>query len=216
MTDFDKTYRILNQIGYTENEVKTYLALLKKQKCSPAEVARMSGLPRRKVYDILQSLEAKGGCIQLNGVRKLYQPVDPDILLGKAENEVELLRTTATEVKADLAGIFKQAIEPDAKIDYITVMKDPIQIIKKYMELFAESRSEILLFSVDPVLETSLSRMDKQMKKEMVKNHSPLEAIRERKVLVHSITGLDNLSEDIVREAAGIFRICADSSLTKF
>ena len=51
---------LLNKIGLTEAESKTYLSLLRYGSSSGYEVSKVSGVPRSKIYNILETLVTKG------------------------------------------------------------------------------------------------------------------------------------------------------------
>ncbi|MCD4848202.1 MAG: hypothetical protein K8R76_08430, partial [Candidatus Aegiribacteria sp.] len=82
---------IFSYIDLVPGEVKVYLALLKKKNCTPAEVAKISGLKRTKVYDLLTSLEKKGACTLLQSTQKIYEPVDPEFLMEKLNKRLSLI-----------------------------------------------------------------------------------------------------------------------------
>ncbi len=70
--------KILEEIGLTPGEIKTYLALLKLGSASTGPIAKESQVSRSKLYSILDKLEKKGlaSHIQRNGVT-YFQAVEP-------------------------------------------------------------------------------------------------------------------------------------------
>ena len=56
----DKSYDFLINIGFTLNEAKVYLALVKFRLLNGYEVAKESGVSRSLVYDVLNRLVTKG------------------------------------------------------------------------------------------------------------------------------------------------------------
>lgn len=53
-------YKTLKKFGLTENEAKVYLESLKKEETSPFELAKLTGIPRTTVYDVVMGLSLKG------------------------------------------------------------------------------------------------------------------------------------------------------------
>src|SRR5215469_8371558 len=50
----------LVRLGLTRYEARAYVALVRRDASTPAEVARMAGVPKPRIYDVLQSLVGKG------------------------------------------------------------------------------------------------------------------------------------------------------------
>lgn len=204
MDEFRKTYEVLKQIGFTENEVRAYMALLQKEQCTPAEVGHISGLPRKKVYDILKSLEAKGGCVQLNTARRFYMPTNPEIITLRVNQAIESIRESAVDVKAEMAQLYKHAIEADAGVDYITYLKDPVQIAEKVINLTANSKEEILVFSRSSVLAGKIKKFDKKVLENLDrKDQIAQETIRKMKVKHYTITCLRDLNINYIKDFTG-------------
>lgn len=90
------TTELLQQLGFSEYEARTYLALLQRNPLNGYELAKVSGLPRANIYAVLQKLEDRGAVVRLdmpNGAR--YAPVTPAELTGRiASRFEEVLRAT--------------------------------------------------------------------------------------------------------------------------
>ncbi len=73
--------QILEEIGFTRNEIKIYLALLKLGASTTGKIIESTGLHRAIVYDTLEKLLKKGivsFVIQNN--RKVFKAYDPERL----------------------------------------------------------------------------------------------------------------------------------------
>lgn len=87
--------KILEQIGLTPGEIKTYLALLKIGQSSTGAIAKESQVSRSKLYNILDKLEKKGlaSHVEKNGVTN-FQAAEPakikDYLKDKEEEIKDL------------------------------------------------------------------------------------------------------------------------------
>ena len=73
-------------------ETKVWLALLSKGISSAGEIAEISGVPRSRTYDVLESLEKRGFVIQKLGKPVKYIAVKPEIVIEKLKNNT----TTST------------------------------------------------------------------------------------------------------------------------
>jgi sugar-specific transcriptional regulator TrmB len=82
----------LQQIGFSEYEAKTYLALLKENPATGYQISKNSGVPRSMVYEVLSRLHARGAVLETIEKRATYyRPLPPDILLDQYQNEIQNL-----------------------------------------------------------------------------------------------------------------------------
>lgn len=77
----------LQVLGMTEWESRAYLALLKESPATGYGIAKLSGVPRAKVYEVLASLERKGAVEVARGEPLQYRPVPPDELIKRARTD---------------------------------------------------------------------------------------------------------------------------------
>ena len=68
-------------------ETKVWLALLSKGVASAGEIAEMSGVPRSRTYDVLESLEKAGFAISKLGKPVKYIAVKPTTVVEKTKNK---------------------------------------------------------------------------------------------------------------------------------
>jgi sugar-specific transcriptional regulator TrmB len=78
----------LQVLGITEWESRAYFALLEDSPSSGYGVAKRSGVPRAKVYEVLAALERKGAVHVAHGEPRLYGPVPPKDLIARARERV--------------------------------------------------------------------------------------------------------------------------------
>ena len=88
-------------------ETKVWLALLSKGISSAGEIAELSGVPRSRTYDVLESLEKRGFVIQKLGKPVKYIAVKPEIVIEKLKNNT----TTHAEEKIKTLSNLKDTIE---------------------------------------------------------------------------------------------------------
>lgn len=88
-------------------ETKVWLALLGKGSASAGEIATISGVPRSRTYDVLESLEKKGFAIVKLGKPVKYLGVKPKIILEKLKNNIRI----NAEEKVKSLGTLKETQE---------------------------------------------------------------------------------------------------------
>ena len=70
-------------------EVKIWTALLSRGLASAGELADISGVPRSRCYDVLESLEKKSFVIMKIGKPIKYLAVDPDAILERVKQDIK-------------------------------------------------------------------------------------------------------------------------------
>lgn len=81
------TKKLKDYFGLNIYETKVWLALIKKGIASAGEIAVISGVPRSRTYDVLESLEKQGFAIQKIGKPVKYIAVKPSIIIEKLKND---------------------------------------------------------------------------------------------------------------------------------
>jgi len=101
----DEPVQILRQLGFAEYEARAYVGLLRRSPLTGYELARLSGVPRADIYDVLRRLEDRGAVVRVDaegGVR--YAPVAPDELVARLHSRyhdlIEDARRTLAQVRA--------------------------------------------------------------------------------------------------------------------
>jgi sugar-specific transcriptional regulator TrmB len=144
----------LTRLGLTTYEARAYVALLGRGSFAAAEVARHSGLPRQRIYDVLASLVERGLATARPGRVVKYAAVPPDQALGRLleaqRRELVDMERAAAAMTADLAPAFAAGREHTDPLDYIEVLRDARAISERFAELQASVQEEILVFTKPP------------------------------------------------------------------
>jgi sugar-specific transcriptional regulator TrmB len=77
----------LQQVGLNEYEAKTYLALINVHLSTATQVSEKSGVPRTKIYSVLESLSGKGWIRVYSGVPLLFKAVAPASVFEKVKED---------------------------------------------------------------------------------------------------------------------------------
>lgn len=191
-------------LSFTEYEARAYIALLRKSASSPTEVAEVSGIRRNQIYDVLKSLEQKGGVILLKGSKKLYEPVKPNLLIRKAMKELERntedLKESIAVAEDKLTGIGKDIQEITDDVDYVRMLKDPDVIAEEIIHQFSIMTEEYLLFSANISLRESMFHRDHRIMDDYDARFLQVmdDAIRKRGVVFRVINTLDDLNHKFI------------------
>jgi sugar-specific transcriptional regulator TrmB len=135
-------------------ETKVWLALLGKGVASAGEIAEISGVPRSRTYDVLESLEKQGFAISKIGKPAKHIAVKPSIILEKlknntvkeAEDKVDLLSNLKnTSEYTELEGIYTTGIKPVRHEDLSGSLKGKSTIYNHARELLENAKKEVVI-----------------------------------------------------------------------
>lgn len=149
----------LIELGLNTYEAKVYLSMLGKNSITASDASKMSGVPRQRIYDILNTLQLKGLCLEKPGKVLKYKATEPKEALismlveknKKFQRELEKQRELALKISKKLENGNK--IEVNEPMEFIEIYRNPNQILRKYDELLLESENEILNIAKLPYLQ---------------------------------------------------------------
>ncbi|OHD63557.1 MAG: hypothetical protein A2176_07175 [Spirochaetes bacterium RBG_13_51_14] len=128
----------LMDIGYSEYEARAYVALVRSNPATAYEIARLSGIPTSKIYEVLARLADKGVVSSIDAdTKKRYVPLPPDEFIEGRRNRLE---TTLDLLKEDLASV---TAAPDASI--VWNINDYNFLMEKASRMVQGARSNLLI-----------------------------------------------------------------------
>lgn len=138
--------KLLNQIGLTEGESKVYLALLQHGEISGYEAAKLSGVPRSKIYNLLEALISKGYIMysEIDGNYR-YAAIEMEEVAERVERET---KETLCTLKSELKDYRKET-----DMDAIWHIREYGNVIAKCRSLIKHTKKELLLQIWDEELE---------------------------------------------------------------
>jgi sugar-specific transcriptional regulator TrmB len=140
----------LTQLGLSEYEAKAYIALLKESPSSAYEIAKNSGIPTSKIYEVIRRLESRHMIQSIHGERsRMFVPVPPEEFI---ENFRTAMEESLYAVKSELSD-FKVGIDTS----YTWHIKDYETFILRAKRMLDTSREAVLLSLWHPEIE-ALSR----------------------------------------------------------
>lgn len=150
----DLVKRIREYFGLNIYETKVWVALLSKGIASAGEVAELSGVPRSRTYDVLESLEKRGFAIIKIGKPVKYIAVKPTEVIEKIKsntlNEAQervksLVNLKDTQEYNELEQIYTSGIDPIKSQDITGALRGRSNIISKLREMFDNANKEVFV-----------------------------------------------------------------------
>lgn len=135
-------------------ETKVWLALLGKGSASAGDIATISGVPRSRTYDVLESLEKKGFAIVKIGKPVKYLGIKPKMVIEKLKNNAtkkaedkifSLSNIKETDEFLELEGLYKQGIVPIKREDLSASLKGKANISNYLKDLLQNAKKEVMI-----------------------------------------------------------------------
>jgi sugar-specific transcriptional regulator TrmB len=135
-------------------EAKVWMALLKKGVASAGEVATLSGIPRSRTYDVLETLEKRGFAMAKLEKPVKYVGVKPKIILEKMKNSirkeaeekmVELSNVKNSDEFTKLEELYHEAINPVRREDLSASLKGRQNITNQLKDVIQNAKEEVII-----------------------------------------------------------------------
>src|SRR3954452_18166616 len=144
----------LSRLGLTSYEARAYVALTSRGRATAAEIARLAGLTRPRIYDVVETLVGRGFAVARPGRPLLYSAVAPSDavarLLDERRSQLGQLEREAADAIERLTPRFAAGRVETDPLDYIEVLREPGALATRFAELQAGVEREILIFTKPP------------------------------------------------------------------
>jgi HTH-type transcriptional regulator, sugar sensing transcriptional regulator len=145
----------LVRLGLTLYEARAYVALVRREASTPAEVARLAGVPRPRIYDVLESLAGKGLAGNRPGRTVKFVATPPERvtaqLMDSHRERVAALEDDARELVDELRPAYQDSTRYTDPLDYIEVIRSPDAVAARFDDLQQSVETEMLIFAKPPV-----------------------------------------------------------------
>nr|WP_084699966.1 helix-turn-helix domain-containing protein [Streptacidiphilus anmyonensis] len=150
----DRRAADLEELGLTNYEARVYLALIRRDVFTAAEVAREAGVPRQRVYDVLEGLIRRQLAVLHPGRVAGYSAVAPDTaverLIEQQRRSLGRLERLSSELARELGPTFDNGRTHTDPLDYVEVLRDSADISERFARLQTTAERELLSFSKPP------------------------------------------------------------------
>lgn len=155
-------------------EAKVWAALLSRGTATAGELADMSGVPRSRSYDVLESLEKKGFVIMKLGKPIKYLALQPEEIVKRSKSKVEdkakedlenLDKVKGTEMFDELNLLFKQGIEKIDPSELAGLLKSRKNIYDHLKSVISTANESIVLVTTADGLARKADALKSSLKK---------------------------------------------------
>lgn len=149
---FDK----LQKFGLNLYEAKAYASMLKIGTANAYKVSKESGIPRARIYDVLETLTKRGLAMMEESSEgsKLYTPVPSKVFLEKTKKEWENDFEDVTNALSELET------EADKQDIYVFTVKGKENIISYCRQLLKEANQYVMISMWDQMYELLLPELE--------------------------------------------------------
>lgn len=152
----------LCKLGLSSYQAKVYSALASLGPAGVAEIQRVSGVPRTKIYEILQQLLTLGAVEFQSGRPVIYNALSPNVLVDRMRNTFLNAADQATRLLTEIRQIDKNESEAMA-----WTVKGNIAVNQKAMQTIASAKEKLLMVEPYPprLIKSASSIIRSQQKK---------------------------------------------------
>jgi predicted transcriptional regulator len=143
-------------LGLTQYAARAYVALVARDRYTAAELARASGVPRQRIYDVLNALSERGLVTVRPGPVVRYAAVDPEAAVGRMmeahRSAYEQRERASAELVDQLAPLWMRGRSEDDPLDYVEVIRERELLGERFAELQSTARHQLLTLAKMPYL----------------------------------------------------------------
>lgn len=153
--EFNGLVEKLSQLGFTTYEARAYLTLMKHHPVTGYELAKHSGVPPSKIYEVIAKLLDRSIISPLSGKPTKYIPQDNKIFLKNLRTNFQ---NTLDYLERNLPTL------DSPTFDYVWNVTDRDDLLFQAKEMIRSAQSEIIILAWDEELSIILDELSKQKK----------------------------------------------------
>jgi sugar-specific transcriptional regulator TrmB len=164
---------LLEELDLKEYEATALAHLLRTGRTTAPDIAEATGIPKARIYGVLDALADYGFIEVIPGRPKQYQPKAPEAILGRAKenrrqdfedycNEVEGLRSEFLDVFGPLYEQADEDVSPTSELFHVVDVGDPSETETRRLYRIAEEAVYVItnsfayFESVEPAVSSAL------------------------------------------------------------
>jgi sugar-specific transcriptional regulator TrmB len=149
----------LVELGLTLNQSRLYLSLLESGPATAVQLSDRSGVPRTRVYEVLEALEKAGFCSARAERVAVYAAVPPEIALGEWGERREQERRLAAERDEQLRDVLLaelprfETAERSLSLPFMEALVGTSRVIEVFEEEIATAEERLDIVQAPPVFQ---------------------------------------------------------------
>ena len=145
----------LQRLGLNQYEAKAYSSLLKIGTANAYKISKESGIPRARIYDVMETLTDRGLAMveESNENAKIYTPVPSKVFLEKTRKECENDFDDVTNALRELET------EANKQEIYVFTVKGKQNIVSYCRQLLKEANQYVMVSMWDQMYELLLPEL---------------------------------------------------------
>lgn len=162
MVASQKVMDLLATIGLNSYERKLYVTLLSKGSSTAGTLSELSGVPRSRTYDVLESLADKGFVMLQNSKPIKYVGIPPREALERAKKKYSeefetavdrIERAKKSDTVKELADLFEHGVETVAVADLTGSLKGRHAMHQQLESMLKKAQSHVYILTSEKGLE---------------------------------------------------------------
>lgn len=123
----------LKRIGMTQYQSDAYIEAVNLGSCSPTDLAEVAGVPRGRIYDVMEDLETMGLIeVYARSGGKEVNALAPEIALGEyKQRQVENLTNTIQSASSGLSQLYEQEGDSEGFITMVRLRESALRHIRR-------------------------------------------------------------------------------------
>jgi sugar-specific transcriptional regulator TrmB len=191
------TRRVLRELGLTDYETRSYLALLEQGALTASQVSENAEVPYSKVYETLTSLERKGWIETERGRPARYYPRAPSEALATMKLRLEdKVKTWEKSILEELEPFYERR-EIREKPD-IWILRGELNTLAKLKEMAENTKNELMIAA--PILPKALADVAENMITQLNNSNVKVFFMASRKAKDWNLKRLADVAEVRVRD----------------
>ncbi|MCF7911231.1 MAG: helix-turn-helix domain-containing protein [Candidatus Cloacimonetes bacterium] len=151
----NKIKESLEKLDLSDYEKRAYFFLLQQESLTATELAKLTEIPRSKIYTTLDKLEKKDFCRRIAGNEKRYKAINPQDTLSKQANALKKQMSELQQVTAKITEFYQQYNGQNDPVDYVEVIKNDELIIERVNQLEMQSQHTVKCLLKSPFIMNS-------------------------------------------------------------